>query len=110
MEELLGTEVQVVVDRPLGSKNPNHGTIYPLNYGFLPKTFEGHKTIKAYVIGEFDPLEKFTGYVVAIVHRVKENVCKLVVSKEKERYTKEQIEALVEFKERHHRSKVIMNR
>lgn len=108
MKELLGEKVEVVIDRPLGSTNPNHGTIYPVNYGFLPKTFEHEKEIKAYVLGEFEPLKSFTGYVIAVIHRVTENVCKLVVTKEKKQYSKEQIEALTEFKERFHQSKVIM--
>ncbi|MFW5838360.1 MAG: inorganic pyrophosphatase [Bacillota bacterium] len=107
MKELLGEKVEVVIDRPLGSVNPNHGTIYPVNYGFLPKTFDHEKEIKAYVLGEFEPLKSFTGYVIAVIHRVTENVCKLVVTKEKKQYSKEQIEALIEFKERFHQSKVI---
>ncbi len=108
MKELLGEKVEVVIDRPLGSVNPNHGTIYLVNYGFLPKTFEHEKEIKTYVLGEFEPLKSFTGYVIAVIHRVTENVCKLVVAKEQNQYTKEQIEALTEFKERFHQSKVIV--
>ncbi|MFH5881071.1 inorganic pyrophosphatase [Liberiplasma polymorphum] len=107
MEELLGTEVQVVVDRPLGCKSPNHGSVYPINFGYLPKYFTREKPIKAYVIGEFDPIEEFTGYVVAIVKRINEPGCKVVVAKEQDKYTKEQIEALIEFRERHHQSKLI---
>lgn len=107
MKELIGEKVEVVIDRPMGSTNPNHGTVYPVNYGFLPKTFDHEKEVKAYVIGEFEPLKKFTGYVVAIIHRVTENVCKLVVAKEQNHYSKEQIEALVEFKEKFHKSEVI---
>ena len=107
MEELLGTEVQVVVDRPLGSKSPNHGTFYPLNFGYLPKYFIKEKPIKAYVIGEYEPLESFTGYVVAIVERLNKPGCKVVVAKQKDKYTKDQIAALIEFRERYHQSKII---
>ncbi len=107
MEELLGTEVEVVVDRPLGSRSPNHGTVYPINYGFLPKTFAGQKAVKAYVVGEFEPIERFEGYVVAVVRRMNESADKVVVAKERGKYTTEQIEALIEFKERHHHSRVV---
>ncbi|TVP94302.1 MAG: inorganic pyrophosphatase [Acholeplasmatales bacterium] len=107
MEVLLGKEVDVVVDRPLGSKSPNHGTVYPLNFGFLPKYFTREKPIKAYVIGEFEPLESFTGYVVALVERLNKPGCKVVVAKDKDKYTKAQIEALIEFREQYHQSTVV---
>jgi inorganic pyrophosphatase len=107
MEELLGTEVQVVVDRPLGSKSPNHGTFYPLNFGYVKNHFVREKPIKAYVIGEFDPLESFEGKIVAIVERINKPGTKVVVAKE-DKYTTEQIEALIEFRERYHQSHIIM--
>ena len=33
--------VKVKIDRPLGSKHPKHGFIYPVNYGFIPNTMSG---------------------------------------------------------------------
>ncbi|MFP4286698.1 MAG: inorganic pyrophosphatase [Candidatus Izemoplasmataceae bacterium] len=108
MEELLGTEVQVIIDRPLGSKSPNHGTFYPLNFGYVKNHFVREKPIKAYVIGEFEPLETYEGIIVAIVERINKPGTKVVVAKEKDQYTKEQIEALIEFRERYHQSNIIM--
>lgn len=37
----LNQNVRVKVDRPLGSKHPKHGFIYPVNYGFVPDTISG---------------------------------------------------------------------
>ena len=37
----LGQTVSVVMDRPLGSKHPKHGFIYPVNYGYIPNTISG---------------------------------------------------------------------
>ncbi len=108
MEELLGTPVSVVVDRPLGCVSPNHGHIYSLNYGYLPKVYSGKKEVKAYIIGVFEPVDRFDGEVVAVINRTKSEKYKLVVAKEKGRYTKEQILALVEFRERHHESTITM--
>ena len=34
----LGQKVNVVIDRPLGSKHPKHGFIYEVNYGYIPNT------------------------------------------------------------------------
>ena len=32
---MIGQKVTVMMDRPLGSKHPKHGFIYPLNYGYI---------------------------------------------------------------------------
>ena len=38
VKEFLGKQLTVIVDRPLGSKHPNHGFEYKLNYGYIPDT------------------------------------------------------------------------
>lgn len=55
--------------------------------------------LDAYVLGEFEPLDTFTGKVIAIIRRINDNDDKLVVVKEDKNYTDEQIRALVEFQE-----------
>jgi inorganic pyrophosphatase len=37
-KEYLGKEVQLSIDRPLGTKHPKHGFVYEVNYGFVPNT------------------------------------------------------------------------
>ena len=70
------------MDRPLGSLHPEWKFIYPINYGYLENTISGYKEeIDAYVIGEFEPLSEFEGYVIAIIARRDDNEDKLVVSK-----------------------------
>ena len=35
-ENVIGKQVTVVIDRPLGSRHPNHSDIvYPVNYGYI---------------------------------------------------------------------------
>jgi len=105
MKQYLGKKVDVIMDRPLGSRYPDHDFVYPLNYGYIPNTIAGDgEEIDVYIIGEFEPLEKYEGYVVAIIER--EN--KLVVCKEIGKYSKEQISALVEFQERFFKSRIII--
>ena len=106
--EYLNTIVKVKMDRPLGCKHPNHGFIYPVNYGFIPNTVSGDgEELDAYVLGEHKPLDEFEGRVIAIIHRVNDNDDKLVVMKDGRNYTDEQIRALTEFKEQYFESEII---
>ncbi|NFT93661.1 inorganic pyrophosphatase [Clostridium botulinum] len=108
MESYLGKLVKVKMDRLLGSKHPKHNFIYSLNYGFIPNTTSGDgEEIDVYIIGEFEPLETYEGYVVAIIKRINDVEDKLVVCKELNKYNKEQIKALVEFQERFFESTII---
>ena len=106
--EFLGKIVEVKMDRPLGSKHPKCGNIYPLNYGYIPNTVSGDgKELDAYVLGEFEPLDTFKGVVIAIIHRINDNDDKLVVVREGKNYTDEQIRALTEFQEQYFKSEII---
>jgi inorganic pyrophosphatase len=104
----LGKKVTVTIDRPLGSKHPKHGNIYPLNYGYI----EGVKApdgddVDAYVLGVFDPVKEFKGVCIAIIHRLNDDDDKLVVVPENISYSDEQIVALTEFQERFFKSEII---
>lgn len=104
----LGKRVNVIMDRPLGTRHPKHGFIYPLNYGYIPNTVSGDgEEVDAYIVGEFEPLETFEGWVVATIHRLNDNEDKLVVCKDKHKYSIEQIKALTEFQERFFESEII---
>ena len=64
--------VTVVVDRPLGSRHPEYPElIYPVNYGFIPGFMapDGEEQ-DAYILGVDEPLETFTGRLVAVIHRL----------------------------------------
>lgn len=111
MIEYLGQKVKVIIDRPLATKHPDHYLFYPINYGYLPNTMAlDNEEIDAYIVGEFEPLETFEGYVIAVVHRFNDVEDKLVVCKEKNKYTEKQIKALVEFQERFFKSEIIMEK
>lgn len=107
-KEYLGKIVTVKMDRPLGTKHPKHGFIYPVNYGFIPNTVSGDgEELDAYVLGEFNPLLEFTGRVIAIIHRTNDNDDKLVVASENKNYTDDAIRALTEFQEQYFDSIII---
>lgn len=104
----LGKEVDVVMDRPMGSCHPKHGFVYPVNYGYIPNTVSGDgEELDAYVLGEFKPLDKFSGVVKAIIHRTNDDDDKLVVMSKDKSYSDEQIRALTEFQECFFESKII---
>ena len=106
-KEYLGKDVLVKMDRPMGSRHPNHGFIYPVNYGYIPNTVSGDgEELDAYVLGEFEALEEFEGEVIAIIHRVNDNDDKLVVVAKGKNYSDEQIIALTEFQERWFESEI----
>jgi inorganic pyrophosphatase len=110
MHEYLNKKVKVFVDRPLASKHPKHEMYYPLNYGYIPNTISGDgEEVDAYIIGEFQPLKEFEGTVIAIVHRKNDIEDKLVVSKHLSKYSREQIQALIEFQERFFDSEIIID-
>ena len=107
-KEYLNKIVEVKMDRPLGTRHPKHGFIYMLNYGFIPNTISGDgEELDAYVVGVFEPLEEFTGKVIAVIHRVNDDDDKLVVAPENIQYTDDQIKALTEFQERFFESIII---
>lgn len=100
-KDFLGKKVHVIMDRPMGTKHPKWNFIYPLNYGYIPNTISGDgDELDVYVLGVFEPLKEFDGNCIAAIHRLNDDDDKLIIVPEGKTYSKEQIEALVEFQER----------
>ena len=107
LKEYLNKIVEVKMDRPMGSRHPKKWFIYPVNYGYIPNTISGDgEELDAYVLGIHEPVETFTGKVIAIIHRLNDNDDKLVVTSEGKNYTDEQIMALTEFQEAYFKSEI----
>lgn len=103
----IGKTVDVSIDRPLGSKHPEAGFIYPVNYGFLPNVpAPDGEDMDAYILGIFNPLETFTGRCIAVIQRSDDDDDKLVVAPAGRDYSDEQILALTEFQEQFFESSV----
>lgn len=104
----LNQNVRVKVDRPLGSKHPKHGFIYPVNYGFVPDTISGDgEELDCYVLGVFEPLNEFTGKCIAIIHRINDNDDKLIIVPENRNFSNKEIDVLIEFQERFFKHEII---
>ncbi len=106
--DYLGKEVIVEIDRQLGTRHPKHGFMYMINYGFVPNTLSGDgEELDAYLIGEYEPVEKSKGKVIAVIHRTNDDDDKLIVSKDGKEYSDDAIRALTEFQERFFESVII---
>lgn len=104
----LGKNVNIKIDRKLGSRHPKHGFMYMLNYGFVPNTVSGdNEELDAYLIDEFEPVDEVVGKVIAVIHRVNDDDDKLVVSKNGKNYSDDAIRALTEFQEKYFESEII---
>ena len=107
-KDFLGKKVKVVMDRQMGSKHPKWNFIYPINYGYVPNTISGDgEELDAYIVGIFEPVEEYEGKCIAAIHRLDNDDDKLVIAPEEKIYTKQQIEALVEFQERFFEHEII---
>ena len=96
----LEQEVHIEIDRMLGSRHPDYGFIYPVNYGYVPGTLSPDgEPLDAYLLGVFEPLYAFIGICIAFIHRFDDEEDKLIIVPRGRTYTDAQIEALTEFQE-----------
>ena len=103
----LRSAVLVHIDRPLGSRHPEHGFVYEVNYGYIPGTLAPDgEPLDAYVLGVSEPLQEFAGTCIAYIHRLDDDDDKLVVVPRGVEFTDEEILARVEFQERFFRAVV----
>lgn len=101
-KEYLGKELNIVIDRELGSKHPEYGFIYSVNYGYVPGTVSGDgEELDCYLLGVFEPVKTYKGKCIAIVHRLNDDDDKLIVVPENKEYSDDAINALIEFQERY---------
>lgn len=102
--------VTVTVDRPLGSFHPEHKDMYyPINYGYIEGIIapDGEEQ-DAYILGVNEAVEKFTGKIIAIIHRLDDVEEKWVVCPENTSFSKEEIMEQVKFQEQYFQSEIIM--
>lgn len=107
---VIGTIVTVTVDRPLGSYHPEHKEMYyPVNYGFIEGIMapDGEEQ-DAYILGVNEPVDKFTGKIIAIVHRKNDIEEKWVVVPEEVTFSKEEIRQQIHFQEQYFDSEIVM--
>lgn len=107
---MIGRVVTITIDRPLGSYHPKHSEMYyPVNYGYVEGIMapDGEEQ-DAYILGVDKKVDKFTGRIIAIVHRNDDVEEKWIVVPEGISYTKEEIEEKIHFQEQYFDSYIVM--
>lgn len=107
---MIGRIVTVTVDRPLGTFHPDYkDMLYPINYGYIEGIIapDGEEQ-DAYILGVSEPVEKFTGMVIAVIRRNDDVEEKWVVAPEGMSFTRDEIIAETGFQEQYFDSHVIM--
>ena len=100
--------MKVTIDRPLGSKHPKHGFIYPVNYGYVPNTISGDgEELDCYILGIYEPIETFKGKCIAIIHRLNDNDDKLIIVPENKSFSNNEIRVLTDFQEQYFESEIL---
>lgn len=110
MKEKIGRIVEVIVDRPLGSRHPKYNEmIYPVNYGYVTDIIGGDgEEQDAYILGIDHPIQKFSGMVIAIILRKDDNETKWVVAPCGVKYSLCDIQKVVEFQEKYFDYQIII--
>ena len=107
---IIGTTVTVTVDRPLGSYHPEYKDMYyPINYGYIEGIMapDGEEQ-DAYILGVNEPVDKFTGKIIAIVQRKDDVEEKWVVVPDGMMFSKDEIRQQIYFQEQYFDSEIVM--
>ena len=106
--DFLNKTLKVTIDRPLGSKHPKHGFIYPVNYGYVPNTISGDgEELDCYILGIYEPIKTFKGKCIAIIHRLNDNDDKLIIVPENKSFSNNEIRVLTDFQEQYFESEIL---
>jgi len=106
--DFIGKNVEVIIDRQLGSKHPKWGFVYDLNYGYIENTLSPDgEELDAYLIDKDKPVKRGTGKVIAVIHRTNDNDDKLVVSIDGNDIDDDIIRKLTDFQEKFFKSEII---
>ena len=107
---VIGSIVTVTVDRPMGSVHPKHRDIfYPINYGYVEGiTVPDGEWQDAYILGVDEPIQEFTGKVIAIIHRLDDVEDKWVVCPENKSFSKKEITEKTVFQERFFKTEILV--
>lgn len=109
-ESLIGQEVYVVIDRPIGTPHPVYEDIsYEVNYGFAPNFTSNDGTFQdVYVLGVDDkPIAEFKGELIAIVHHTDNNEDKWIVAPKGYVAANDEIMQKISFAEQYYNSTLI---
>lgn len=104
----LGKIVTAHIDRPLHSRHPDWGFMYPVNYGYLPGVpAPDGDDLDVYILNVTVPMWQFAGECIAVIHRLNDNDDKLVLVPQGQMVTDQQIRDQTEFQEKYFDSVIL---
>lgn len=108
LEKMIGQEVIVEIDRPLGSNHPKYSEInYPINYGYIKEIIASDGEYQdAYVLGEDVAVDYCTGKIYAVVERENDIEDKLIVTTNNKEYSEKEIKEIISFQEKYYKYKI----
>ena len=109
---LIGKTIEVVFDRPLGSKHPKFEMIYPINYGYYPEMIAPDgDALDVYLLFEKTSLKTTIAKCVAIIHRLDDNEDKLVLVpvENENKITEALIRKETDFQEKYYKSVILFD-
>lgn len=109
IQTYLGRTVTAEIDRPIGYHHVTKGIHldYTVNYGYLPGVTGGDgEEQDVYILGVENPIETFTGRIIAVVRRDDDNEDKFVAAPDGMAFTKDQITQAIHFVEQYFHSTI----
>lgn len=100
----VGREIKVTVDRPMGSRHPEHpDLVYGVNYGYVEGILAADGEWQdAYILGVIEPVNSFIGQVIAVIHRKDDVENKWVVALVGTRFNEQEIREQTDFQEKYY--------
>ncbi len=82
---------------------------YPVNYGYIEGVIapDGEEQ-DAYILGVYEPVQSFTGRIIAVIHRIDDAEDKWIVAPEGVSFTKEEIAQQVRFQEQYFQTEIMI--
>lgn len=109
LENMIGQNINVFIDRPIGSVHPKHNdVIYPINYGYIKEILAVDGEYQdVYVLGEDNVIDYCSGKVYAVIERENDVEDKLIVTTDDKDYSNEEIKEKINFQEKFFKYKIV---
>lgn len=109
LEDMIGQNIKVYVDRPIGSIHPKHNDIiYPINYGYIEEIKAADDEYQdAYVLGIDEPVTNCVGKIYAVIERENDVEDKLIVVTDNKEYSIEEIKKIIYFQEKYFKYRIV---
>lgn len=100
VSDLIGRAITGHIDRPLGSRHPKAGFLYPVNYGYVDgvQAMDGDAQ-DVYLLGIDHPVESFAARIIAVYHRFDDIEDKWIVAPPGMAFSDEDILRQIQFQE-----------